>query len=126
MAAGPQGTNFTMDQLNNQMFTGDERRVMNDWAIRYVDAEKVQSVLERAKIARILEKAGSVSVPGMGQRVSVMDSRTYMRWQQKERGMLDDKKERDFFLGDNPQYCAKGYKPKIRPKVFDMGAAVTA
>lgn len=112
-----------MDQNTaNHLFTGDERKLMNDWALRYVDDEKAKSVVNRAQIARVLEKCGSIQAPGIGQRTGAIDPRTFMRWHQTQPGMWDDKKEREYFLAENRQYCAQGFRPRFRPKVFDMAA----
>ena len=114
-----------MEKLDH-IFSGDERKLMNDWALRYVDEEKAASIVTRSQIARILEKCGSISAPGIGQRTGAIDPRTFMRWHQTNPGMWNDKREREYFLADNPQYCAAGFRPNARPKVFDMGAAITA
>lgn len=49
-----------MEKLDH-IFSGDERKLMNDWALRYVDEEKAASIVTRSQIARILEKCGSLS-----------------------------------------------------------------
>lgn len=99
---------------------------MNDRILRDVPVEKARSVVKKAEIARILEKCGSIRTPGVGQRVGVVDARTFFRWHQENPGFWDHKQSRDRFLADNPQYCAQGYKPKPTPRVFDMGKTASA
>lgn len=105
----------------NPVFTEAEARALNDRVFREVPIEKARAVVRQAEIARILEKCGSISVPGIGQRIGVVDSRTFMRWHQENPGFWNDPSSKRRFLADNPQYRAHGYKSQATPKFFDMG-----
>ena len=109
------------------VFTAEEAKALNDRVLREVPVEKARAIVRRAEIARVLEKCGSVHGPGgLGQRVGMVDARTFFRWHQENPRFWEEKKNRDRFLADNPQYLAQGYRPKPTPKFFDMGAAKTA
>lgn len=103
----------------NPVFSGAELRGIMDSVLRNVPKEKAKGVLERAKIARVLQSAGSVKRDGVGQRVGVVDARTFYRWHQENPGMWDNKAERDKFLRDNPQCRAEGYNPTSRKIVLN-------
>jgi hypothetical protein len=112
--------------MNNPLFNDAEFAAMNDRVLREVPLEKARAVVRQAEIGRILEKCGSIQVPGLGQRVGVMDARTFMRWWKEDPDIFNSKRAKAKFLGDNPQYAAKGYKPQPTAKIFDMGAKAAA
>lgn len=87
-------------------------RDIHDIALRGVDREKVRAVLNQAKIARVMEQAGSVKVNGIGQKIAGIDPRTFFRWDQQFPGCWRNKEFVREFLRDNPQCRAPGYKPK--------------
>tara|TARA_B110000503_G_C7126965_1_gene405072 strand:- start:752 stop:1093 length:342 start_codon:yes stop_codon:yes gene_type:complete len=90
-----------------------------------IPEEKLQAGLRQARNARILQQAGSVHIPGVGQKIAEIDARLYFRMQHdfgSEENWLQD------FLADNPELCAKGYKPKTsrvrKGKTFINGQPV--
>lgn len=97
------------------VYNAEEAQALNDRVFREVPAEKAKAVLNQAMIARVLEKTGSIRTEGVGQRVGIVDARTFFRFQQEFPGCWNDKGFRDEFLRDNPHLCAPGYKP-YKPK----------
>ena len=74
-----------------------------------IPKEKVQVELRQQQSARIMHQAGSLSIPGVGQKVASIDPRLYFRMLHSfghEENWLKD------FLADNPDLCAPGYRPK--------------
>lgn len=74
-----------------------------------IPEEKARVELRQQQNARIMARAGSVTVPGLGQRVARIDPRLYFRMKHAfggHEGWLED------FLADNPDLCAPGYRPK--------------
>lgn len=74
-----------------------------------IPEEKVQCELRQMRAARIMQQAGSVSIPGIGQKIASIDPRLYFRMRAEAGG------DPDFiydYLADNPYLCAPGYKPK--------------
>lgn len=74
-----------------------------------IPQEKVQCELRQMAIKRVMQMAGSVYIPGIGQKVAEVDGRLWHRMRQEAGGdpnFLDD------YLADNPQLCAPGYRPK--------------
>ena len=74
-----------------------------------IPEEKAQVELRQQQNARIMAMAGSVYIPGVGQKVAEIDPRLYFRMQHSfghEDNWLKD------FLADCPELCAPGYKPK--------------
>ncbi len=75
-----------------------------------IPLEKAQVELRQARNARIMQAAGSVQLKeSLGQRVAVIDPRLFFRMEHEfggHEGWMED------FLADNPQLCAKGYRPK--------------
>lgn len=74
-----------------------------------IPEEKVQCALRQVQIAKVVHAMGSVSIPGIGQKVATIDSRLWHRMFQ------ESGKDPDFiygYLADNPQLCAPGYRPK--------------
>ena len=102
----------------NPVFSDAELRGIYDQALRNVPDEKAKGILERAKIARILQNAGSVRVPGLGQKIGTVDARTFMRHHQERPRCWDDKEYREEFLRDNPECRAAGYRPKSRKQIL--------
>lgn len=79
-----------------------------DEVLGTVPEEKVRVELRQAANARIMNSVGSLSIPGVGQKIASIDPRLYFRMQAAfghEENWLRD------FLADNPQLCAPGYKP---------------
>jgi hypothetical protein len=74
-----------------------------------IPAEKVQVELRQQQSARIMHAAGSVCIPGIGQRVASIDPRLFFRLQAEHGGHENWLKD---FLADNPSMCAPGYRPK--------------
>lgn len=74
-----------------------------------IPEEKVQCELRQVRAARIMQQAGSVSIPGIGQKIASIDPRLYFRLYQQYK---DQPNWLNDFLADNPQMCAPGYKPK--------------
>lgn len=75
----------------------------------WVPQEKVQVELRQQQNARIMAKAGSVCIEGLGQQVASIDPRLFFRLQNEygqHEGWLKD------FLADNPEMCAPGYRPR--------------
>jgi hypothetical protein len=73
-----------------------------------IPEEKIKCELRQVEKARIMKAAGSVSIDGIGQRISVMDRRLYMRLFQSmghHEGWEMD------LLKDNPSLRAPGYRP---------------
>ena len=77
-----------------------------------IPQEKVQCELRQAAIARVERSVGSLSIPGIGQRVASIDPRLYFRM------FFEAGKDPNFihsYLADNPQLCSPGYRPKADP-----------
>lgn len=74
-----------------------------------IPEEKVRCDLNQVQNAKIMQAMGSVTIPGLGQKVAEIDSRLFFRMQHDfghEDNWLKD------FLADNAYLCAPGYKPK--------------
>lgn len=91
-----------------------------------IPQEKIRVGLNQARIARVMAQAGSVYVPGIGQKKAEIDARLYFRMLHDfggEENWLDD------LLADNPDMVAPGYNAKSKPslrhgKTFIGGAPV--
>lgn len=84
-------------------------REFEDEIIGRIPEEKAQVELRQQMSARIMAQAGSIKVPGLGQKVASIDPRLFFRMQRSfghEEHWLQD------FLADNPALCAPGYRPK--------------
>jgi hypothetical protein len=86
-------------------------RSIHDIALRGVAEEKVRAVLNQARIARVMEQAGSVRMNGIGQKIAGIDPRTFFRWEQEFPGCWRNKEFVREYLRDNPNARAPGYKP---------------
>ncbi len=83
------------------------------WVKGRVPQEKIDADLAMARNARIMQKAGSINIPTLGQKIATIPARTYFR-------MLADMGQGDASsdewildaLADNPALCAPGFKPK--------------
>jgi hypothetical protein len=74
-----------------------------------IPEEKIQAGLRQARIARVMQQAGSVYIPGIGQKKAEIDARLYFRMLHEfgaEENWVDD------LLADNPELVAPGYKPR--------------
>jgi hypothetical protein len=88
--------------------------------------EKAQVELRQARNARVMQAAGSVQLKeSLGQRVASIDPRLFFRMRYSfghEENWLDD------FLGECPELCAPGYRPKknamLHGKTFVNGKPV--
>lgn len=79
-----------------------------DEVLGTIPEEKAQQELKMQETARIMAMAGSVCVPGLGQKVASIPARLYFRLQKEYGDHPDWLKD---FLKDNPQLCAPGYRP---------------
>jgi len=83
---------------------------IHDRVLRDVPAEKARSVLRQAELARAMQTEGVVrSGAGLGQLQGRIDSRTFMRWWQQEKGCWNDPGFIREFLRDNPPCRAACY-----------------
>jgi hypothetical protein len=82
---------------------------LHDYVLKNVDKEKARAVLNQARIARIMQQAGSVSINGIGQKIGSIDARTFFRWEQQLPGCWRNDEFRKEFLRDNPNARAPGY-----------------
>lgn len=73
--------------------------------------EKVKVELEQAKLARVMAAEGSCRINGIGQQVARINPRLFFRWLQ-ENGNAAPHHWIEDLLADNPQLCAKGYRPR--------------
>lgn len=76
-----------------------------------IPREKVQCELRQVAIARVVQAVGSVSIPGIGQKIATIDPRLFFRMRAEAGG------DPDFiydYLADNPHLLAPGYKPRKR------------
>ena len=77
-----------------------------------IPEEKVQADLRQAKIGRVMQKQGSRSIEGLGQRVAEIDPRLYFRLRQQYGKDYEEGEWIRDFLSSNPNMCAPGYKPR--------------
>lgn len=76
-----------------------------------IPAEKVAADLRQAELGRVMQKQGSRSIEGIGQRVAEIDPRLYFRLRQEHGKNQEEGEWLADFLKDNPQLCAPGYRP---------------
>lgn len=74
-----------------------------------IPEEKVQCDLRQTAIARVVNSVGSLSIPGIGQKIATIDPRLYFRMRAEAGG---DPEFIHSYLRDNPHLCAPGYKPR--------------
>lgn len=81
-----------------------------------IPREKVVAELRQAQLARIMAADSSMRMNGLGQLAARIDPRLYfrMRNEAKKQGATDNDWLMDY-LADNPQLCAKGFRPKANP-----------
>lgn len=88
---------------------------IEDWVLGRVPQEKIDADLAMARNYRIMQKAGSVNIPTLGQKIATIPRRLYFR-------MAADMGQNDFssdewlldMLESNRQLCAPGFNPKRR------------
>lgn len=83
------------------------------WVKGRVPQEKIDADLRMAKNARIMQKAGSINIPTLGQKIATIPSRLYFRMlaSQGQNDASSDEWLLDM-LADNPALCAPGFKAK--------------
>ena len=86
-----------------------------------IPREKVVAELRQAQLARIMAADESIRVEGLGQLAMRIDARLYfrMRNEAKKQGSTDNDWLMDY-ARDNPQLCAKGFRPKSDPTRHGM------
>lgn len=89
------------------------RDLMNRKVQAELPAEKARAVAAQTRIAQKLHAEGSVSVPGLGQKIGTIDARTYFRHWQENPGSMTNPEYIQELLRDSPKLCAPGFKPKI-------------
>lgn len=100
--------------------TDDENQIdelrdfMNKKVQAELPAEKARAHEAQTKIAQQLSQEGSTYVPGLGQKIGSIDSRTYFRLQQENPGCMSDPNYLKELLRDSPKLQARGFDP--RPK----------
>ena len=80
------------------------------WMRRGVDYEKTMSDIRLAQVKGDVTTSGTKAMDGLGEQYAVMDSRTYMRWQQVDPYFWDDPSNLKRFLKDNDKYLLEGKK----------------
>ena len=71
--------------------------------------EKARYELRQATIQQSVAALGSHKIEGLGQRVAVMDARTWFRWWMQYPGCWNDNDFEKTMLRDNPSMRAPGY-----------------
>ena len=91
----------------------DFKKEFADHLSATIPREKVVAELRQAQLARIMAADSSIRINGVGQLAARIDPRLYfrMRNEAKRNGSTDNDWIMDY-LADNPQLCAKGFKPK--------------
>jgi hypothetical protein len=76
-------------------------------------AEKVQAGLRQVEQAKVMAAQGSTKIDGLGQMAAKIDARLFFRLQQQHGNQVHEWMPE--YLKDNPDMCAKGYRPKVNP-----------
>ena len=76
-------------------------------------AEKVQAGLRQVEHAKVMAAQGSTKIDGLGQMAAKIDARLFFRLQQQHGNQVHEWMPE--YLKDNPDMCAKGYRPKVNP-----------
>jgi hypothetical protein len=81
---------------------------------RFLPQEKHEASQRQLKIARGLQRDGSVVSNVTGQKLGSVDARIFHRWQKTDPNFWRDPIKVERFLLDNPDCRAPGWKPKFR------------
>lgn len=76
-----------------------------------IPVEKAMIELKQQELARIMAAEGSCRINGLGQQVAKINPRLFFRWLH-ENGNAAPHHWIEDLLADNPQLCAKGYRPR--------------
>lgn len=75
-----------------------------------IPEEKVKADLNQKMLARVMVNQGSTQIDGLGQMAARIDRRLFFRLQGEHGNAVHEWLPE--FLKDNPDMCAKGYRPK--------------
>lgn len=75
-----------------------------------IPEEKVKADLNQKMLARVMVNQGSTQIDGLGQMAARINSRLFFRLQQQHGNAVHEWLPE--YLKDNPDMCAKGYRPK--------------
>lgn len=78
-----------------------------------IPEEKVKVHQRQAQYARAMHNQGSTKIDGLGQMAARIDGRLFFRLQQQHGNKVHEWLPE--YLKDNPNLCAKGYRPKVDP-----------
>lgn len=73
--------------------------------------EKVKAGLRQVEQAKVMRAQGSTKIEGLGQMAARIDPRLFFRLQQQHGNAVHEWMPE--YLKDNPDMCAKGYRPKV-------------
>lgn len=76
-----------------------------------IPEEKVKADLNQKMLARVMVNQGSTQIDGLGQMAARIDRRLFFRLQGEHGNAVHEWLPE--FLKDNPDMCAKGYRPKV-------------
>jgi hypothetical protein len=72
--------------------------------------EKVKVGLRQVEQAKVMTAQGSTKIDGLGQMAAKIDARLFFRLQQQHGNAVHEWLPE--YLKDNPNMCAKGYRPR--------------
>lgn len=76
-----------------------------------IPEEKVKADLNQKMLARVMVNQGSTQIDGLGQMAARINPRLFFRLQQQHGNAVHEWLPE--YLKDNPDMCAKGYRPKV-------------